>query len=87
MDGAATMTATAPTQTLTCALINIAAQGLRTHCSDPTLSELWISEHQPDRAEAAQLCIGCPIIIECGEAADERGERYVWGGIDRGTIR
>ena len=34
---------------LTRALLNIAARGLRTHCSDPSLSELWLSEHKPER--------------------------------------
>jgi hypothetical protein len=32
---------------LTQALINIAARGLRTHCSDAGTSGLWLSEHEP----------------------------------------
>jgi hypothetical protein len=69
------------------ALITIASRGQRTHCSDPSLSELWLSESEPERAEAARLCIGCPVITECGAAAAANDERWgVWGGRDR-TVR
>ena len=69
------------------ALITLAARGQRTHCSDPSLSELWLSEHEPERAEAAQLCIGCPVLHPCRQAAEAQDERWgVWGVIDR-TIR
>ena len=65
------------------ALINLAAQGLRTHCSDAGASELWLSEHEGERAQAARLCIGCPVIQPCGEAAQANDERWhVWGGRD-----
>jgi hypothetical protein len=75
---------TTAAERLTQALINLAATGLRTHCSDPTLSQLWTSDHEGERAEAARLCIGCPVIIECGAAADARDERFsVWAGRDR----
>ena len=68
---------------LTRALINLAAAGLRTHCSDVALSELWVSDHEAERAEAVRLCHGCPVIIECRQAADARAERWhVWGGRD-----
>ena len=68
---------------LTSALINLAAAGLRTHCSDPTLSELWVSDHEAERAEAVRLCHGCPVLRECRQAADARDERWhVWGGRD-----
>jgi hypothetical protein len=72
---------------LTRRLLTIAARGQRTHCSDPSLSELWLSESEPERAEAARLCIGCPVIAECREAAIANDERWgVWGGHDR-TVR
>ena len=45
---------------LTRALINLAAQGLRTYCSDAGSHSLWLSERDGERAEAARLCIGCP---------------------------
>jgi hypothetical protein len=69
------------------ALITIAARGQRTHCSDAGTGELWLSEHEPERAEAAKLCAGCPVLVECGTAATANDERWgVWGGHDR-TVR
>jgi hypothetical protein len=66
------------------ALITIASREQRTHCSDPGLSELWLSDHEPERAEAARLCIGCPVFVPCGQAAAANDERWgVWGGRDR----
>jgi hypothetical protein len=74
----------AASRRFTKALVDLAAQGLRTHCSDPGLGDLWISESEPERAEAARLCAGCPVIIECWSVGAERRERWgVWGGIDR----
>ena len=76
--------AQAASERLLRALITIASRGLRTHCSDPGASELWLSEYEPERAEAARLCIGCPIITECDQAATANDERSgVWGGRDR----
>jgi hypothetical protein len=40
---------------LTRALINLAARGLRTHCSDPVSSELWLSKDQAERKQAAGI--------------------------------
>jgi hypothetical protein len=66
------------------ALITTASRGLRTHCSDPGTSELWLSESEPERSEAARLCIGCPVFIECGGAATANDERFgVWAAVDR----
>jgi hypothetical protein len=71
----------AETEALTRALINLAAAGLRTHCSDPGTSELWVSDHPGERGQAVKLCQGCPVIVECRQAADARDERWhVWGG-------
>jgi Transcription factor WhiB len=65
------------------ALVDLAARGLRTHCSDPGTSELWLSESEAERAEAAQLCSGCPVFGPCGEAAEANRERFgVWAGRD-----
>jgi hypothetical protein len=69
---------------LTKALVDLAAQGLRTHCSDPESHHLWLSEDAEERARAVKLCRGCPIIGPCGEAASARRERFgVWSGVDR----
>jgi hypothetical protein len=71
------------TEALTRALINIAARGLRTHCSDPGTSEMWVSDHPGERSRAVGLCHGCPVIKECRTAADARDEHWhVWGGRD-----
>lgn len=44
----------------------------------------WLSEDGQEREEAALGCDGCPSVIECGQAADETGERFgVWAGADR----
>jgi hypothetical protein len=69
----------------TLALVNLAARGERTHCSDAGTSTLWVSDFEAERAQPARLCVGCPVIVECGAAADELGEKwYVWGGKDYG---
>ena len=67
---------------LTKALINIAAQGLRTHCAGP--GDLWISDYAGERQLAIKPCQGCPILDVCGEVASARREPLgVWGGFDR----
>jgi hypothetical protein len=38
-----------------------------------------LSEFEAERAEAARLCADCPVIVECGAAADERDERCTSG--------
>jgi hypothetical protein len=64
------------------ALINAAAAGQRTHCSDPGSSELWLSEREEERAEAARLCVGCPVLEPCGQVGQH--ERFgVWGSVDK----
>jgi hypothetical protein len=66
------------------ALLDLAEQGLRTHCSDPASHHLWLSESVTERRIAVKLCRGCPVIEPCGQAAEARRERFgVWGAIDR----
>jgi hypothetical protein len=66
------------------ALINAAAAGLRPHCSDVGLGELWLSDDEHERAEAAKLCGGCPVFEPCGDAAEANGEKFgTWSGVDR----
>lgn len=70
------------TDQLTLALINLAARGDgRPRCSDPTISDLFVSESETDRAKAAPLCRGCPVGTECGEVG--KHQRFgVWNGVD-----
>ena len=69
---------------LTKALTDLAAAGLRTHCQDDELGYLWLSEQVSERAVAATLCGGCPVELECWDAARARNERFgTWAGIDR----
>ena len=68
---------------LTRALINMAARGQRTHCSDVELHHLWLSESVTERGVAATLCGGCPVQPECLAAATGNQERFgVYGGHD-----
>jgi hypothetical protein len=68
---------------LTRALIDAAVQGLRPHCSDPGTRDLWLSEHDGERAQAAILCHGCPVFEPCGTAAAARQETWgVWASKD-----
>jgi hypothetical protein len=60
------------TECLDRALLNLAARGLRTHCSDPATHGLWLSESVAKRRETTKLCQGCPVLRECGAAAQAR---------------
>jgi Transcription factor WhiB len=72
------------TDQLTRALLDLAAKGERTHCSDPTSHRLWTSEHETERAIAVMLCDHCPVLTVCRDTAEQRDERWgVWGGVDR----
>jgi hypothetical protein len=66
------------------ALLNVTSRDLRPHCSDAGTGGLWLSDLEAERAEAVKLCVGCPVILECGAAATARGVRFgTCGGIDR----
>ena len=72
----------AATERLNRALLEMANRGLRPRCSDYG-ADLWISERLEERREAAQLCQGCPVQIECLSAAQARREKFgVYGGKD-----
>lgn len=44
----------------------------------------WFSDDESERAEAADWCLGCPVLELCGAYAARAGERNgVWGGLDR----
>src|SRR5687768_4347347 len=67
---------------LTRALVNIAARGLRTHCSQPEIHSWWLSDSQQEREVAARLCRGCPVLEPCREVGQY--QRFgVWGSVDR----
>ena len=69
---------------LTQALITMAAEGLRPRCYDPESYWMWLSEHPAERQLAALMCGGCPLLTECGDAAEANGERFgVWASVDR----
>jgi hypothetical protein len=73
--------ARAASDPLTLALLNLAARGERTDCSDPASHYLWLSEHDNERAVAAMLCDHCPVLQVCRDTAEQRDERWgVWGG-------
>ena len=44
----------------------------------------WTSDDQVTRERASELCLDCPLMLACDEAAMELGARGVWGGRDRG---
>lgn len=69
---------------LTRALVSLATEGRRPRCGEAGSHEMWLSDDATDRAQAASWCVGCPVLVECGAAADEHGERFgVFGGRDR----
>lgn len=74
------------TERFTRALINTAAAGLRTHCSDAATHSLWLSEDEAEHTQAVRLCGGCPVLIECWAPAVGNETVGVWGGVDR-TVR
>jgi hypothetical protein len=63
-------------------LVDTASQGLR-HCGDVGLHSYWTSEYDAERTVAAQLCRGCPVWDQCGDAAKANNEVWgVWQGKD-----
>lgn len=67
------------------ALLDLADQGRRPRCAEPEDHPWWTSEEADERAHAARLCIGCPVLRQCAEAAEEEAELFVWAGIDNGN--
>lgn len=63
-------------------LLLVATAEARTPCqADPGR---FISEEVEDRREAAQACVGCPVLTLCAQFADlNRETSNVWGGRDR----
>lgn len=68
---------------LTAALDNLRDRDQRTPCQGKH-SQRWTSDEADDREWAAHMCRMCPVLTECGNAADERREKWhVWAGKDR----
>ena len=67
------------------ALLDLAADGRRPRCGEPADHLLWTSEKADERARAAGLCVGCPVLRQCAQAAEEEAELFVWAGVDHGT--
>ncbi|HEX8509731.1 MAG TPA: WhiB family transcriptional regulator [Propionibacteriaceae bacterium] len=71
-------------EALTLALVTMASRGQRPRCGDPVTGEMWLSDISEERSTAAGWCAGCPVLVECGQAAAATGEAFgVWGGVDR----
>ncbi|MFC6707538.1 WhiB family transcriptional regulator [Flexivirga alba] len=69
---------------LTDALLVMAARGERPRCGDGETSAYWTSENRAELAQAASWCAGCPVLPECGAAADElKATAGVWAGVER----
>ena len=65
------------------ALARAAANRLHVPCAGRDAA-LWTSEDHAERALAAELCTGCPVLSECALAAESTSEKWhVWGGVDR----
>ena len=68
-------------ETLAARLAELAEQGVLPVCAG---RDAWISEDADQRDLAALLCLGCPVITECADAADETREAFgTWAGVDR----
>lgn len=67
------------------ALLDLAADRRRPRCGEPADHLLWTSEKTDERARAAALCVGCPVLRQCADAAEEEAELFVWAGVDRGV--
>lgn len=67
------------------ALLDLAADGRRPRCGEPASHHMWTSEKADERARAAALCVGCSVLQECAQAAEEEHELFVWAGVDHGT--
>ena len=73
--------AAAASDQLTRRLLDLARAGQRPPCA---ADDRWLSEDQDERAEAASLCAGCPVITECRDAAAAQRESFgVWGAVGR----
>lgn len=69
-------------QRLADALLNIQ----HPHALPCRLDDRFISEKADERAEAADMCLDCPVFVPCGDAG--RFEPFgIWAGVDRTVQR
>ncbi|SNC71549.1 hypothetical protein SAMN05445756_1534 [Kytococcus aerolatus] len=66
---------------LAVALARAAARGEHVPCRGRD-GLLWVSDSAEDRALAAELCTGCPALVEC-DAVGQHETWNVWAGVDR----
>lgn len=74
-------------EALTRGLLALTEHGQRTPCQGKR-RDRWTSEDLADREWAASVCtsLDCPVLAECGAAADEAREKWgVWAGVDRAS--
>lgn len=65
------------------ALEDAATAGEWIACRGPH-GHYWTSDSAEERAVAAALCDGCPVLAECHTAAESTNEVFlVWAGVDR----
>lgn len=65
------------------ALAGAAANAQHVPCAGRDAA-LWTSDDPDERALAAELCTGCPVLSECALAAESTNEEWhVWAGVDR----
>ena len=67
----------------------IVQKGVEPYCAGEEESYvLYDAKNVPSRAEAAIMCIGCPLLQLCDEAAQRRRPAWgVWGGRVYGANR
>jgi hypothetical protein len=78
---AAAKQASAATEALTRAFIDLASRGQRPRCGDYETSYLWLSEDPAERQQAQRLCHGCPVLDPCA-AIGVHQHFGVWGAVD-----
>lgn len=59
--------ASAARERLTRVLLDAASRGVRPRCGDYETSYMWLSEDPAERARAALMYSGCPILQPCTE--------------------
>jgi len=75
-------TAAEANDALTQALVRAAARRQRPRCGDIETAYLWLSDHDSERKQAALMCRGCVVWMECDEVGQH--QRFgVCGGVDR----
>lgn len=73
-------------QRLELAIVAAAAERRRIPCGTYGTAAAWLSEDEAERAQAADACRYCPVILPCATAAIEGRERWgTWAGYDAST--